>query len=70
MSFFEHSDEFEFEFRTRRRLQKFVNEIREKFPKVVVTTSNFKKGNFCYIQKDMDSISIIKEIDVVSEKYK
>lgn len=68
MSYIEHSDEFEFKFKTRRKLQKFVNEVKENFPKVVITTSGFQKGNICYIQKETDSISVIKEIDAISKK--
>ena len=69
MSFIERKNEFKFEFKTRKNLQKFVNEVKEMFPKVVIRTSSFKEGNECQIKKDIDSISVIKEIDNIAEKY-
>ena len=69
MSFTECKNEFKFVFKTRKKLHNFVNDVKYTFPKVVINISTFKEGNVCLIQKDKNSVSVIKEIQRISKRY-
>lgn len=69
MSYIEYMNEFRFNFRRRKDLQKFVKEIKQEFPNIDIKVGSFKEGNKCKVLKNIYAISVIQKINDIAKKY-